>query len=124
MKTLSLILALAWLAACDMAPKTNYEGRYVWNGGLVVETLDLASGGAAMHSVELPGEKNAEIVAIFKTVQLHQAKWSERDGKIRVEGLRKQESADELTSWLLEPQPSGDLIRHNADGQFVRFVKS
>ena len=124
MKTLSLILAIAALAGCDMAPKTNYEGKYIWNGGIVVETLDLANGGAAMHSIELPGEKNAEIVAVFKSVQLHQAKWSEEGGKIKVQGLRKQEKGDEEAWWIVEPQPSGDLIRHNEDGQFVRFVKS
>jgi type III secretory pathway lipoprotein EscJ len=124
MKTLSLILGIAALAGCDMAPKTNYEGKYIWNGGIVVETLDLANNGAAMHSIELPGEKNAEIVTIFKSVQLHQAKWSEEGGKIKVQGLRKQEKGDEEAWWIVEPQPSGDLIRHNEDGQFVRFVKS
>ena len=124
MKTISILLLAAVVVGCDSAPTNNYAGKYVRNDGIVVETIDLASGGAAMHKIDLPGESNAEIVAIFKTAQLHQAKWSEEGGKIKVEGLRKMEEGDKATSWLLDPQPSGDLIRHNADGNFVRFVKS
>jgi type III secretory pathway lipoprotein EscJ len=124
MKTISLLLLVALITGCDTAPSDNLTGRYVRNGNVVVETIDLAKGGAAMHTLDVPRENNPEVVAIFKKAELKQAKWSQDGEKIKLVGaVSVKDYENREVVWILELQPNGDLIRHDEEGEFVRFQK-
>jgi hypothetical protein len=124
MKALNAFLILVALAGCDTKPMRDVTGKYVSDTDIVKETLDLAKGGTAMHTVELQAQNDPEVAALFADLKLNGAQWSAEPDKIKVVGLvkDKKDGAREVV-WVFDLQTNGDLVRHNGAGEFVRFRK-
>jgi hypothetical protein len=124
MKTLSVLLLVAALAGCGANPQKSVAGQYVSDNGQIIEKLDLADGGTAMHKVAVDFPDPEAVKLLVDMIQLGGAKWSEEQSKISVVGFSnesKQEGREVV--YVFEIQPNGDLVRHNGEGEFVRFKK-
>ena len=124
MKALSLFLLICAASGCAPAPNALVTGRYAAEDEIIIETLDLAEGGAAMHAIELKSKDNPEVSQFFEDLKLSQVRWSNNGNKIEVVGLFNATKENEReVVWVFDIQPNGDLVRHGEDGEFDRFRK-
>jgi hypothetical protein len=124
MKNISLFILAAALMLCAGKAEEDYSGVYVGKNGDLEHTLDLATGGQVMHTINVTTSKKPEVVEIFKSFELLRGKWKEINGKIKILGFYKKSTGEETDAlWVLEIEPNGDLIRHDEQGTFVRFQK-
>jgi hypothetical protein len=124
MKALSVLLLIALAAGCNANPQNDVAGQYLSDNGLIVEKLDLANCGTAMHEVSVDFPDREAVNLLIDMIQLGGAKWSQEEGKIKVVGFSnesKQKGREVV--YIFEIQPNGDLVRHNGQGEFVRFKK-
>jgi len=123
MKLLSLVFGLV-LALAAAGKAQDYSGVYVAADNMISQTLDLSSGGRALHTIDVKGTENLEAIAIIKAFEIKRATWAPEKGKIHIRGFYKKESGEEEAAFVvLDIEPSGDLIRNDPDGNFVRFQK-
>ncbi len=77
-----------------------------------------------MHEVSVDFPDREAVNLLIDMIQLGGAKWSQEEGKIKVVGFSnesKQKGREVV--YIFEIQPNGDLVRHNGQGEFVRFKK-
>ena len=124
MKILSLFLLMVAVSGCGPAPHAAIYGSYESENQTIIETLDFAEGGAAMHSIELKSKDNPQVSQLFEELKLSQVRWSNDGDKIQVVGLFNgtKEKQREVV-WVFNLQPNGDLVRHSDNGDFDRFIK-
>jgi hypothetical protein len=124
MKILSALLILVAFAGCDTKPIRDVTGKYVSDTDKVKETLDLAKGGTAMHSIEYLATSDPEWAALFASFKLNGAQWSGGPDSIKLVGFIKDEKeGDREVVWVFQVETNGDLVRHDNNGEFVRFRK-
>ena len=125
MKLIRLFLLLAVLAGCSPKPEIQVTGTYAADKGVLIENLDLAEGGAAMHKISVVAPEDQSVVSAVQAVmELGGAKWSLENKTVKVTGTTEhsRKNGTEVV-YVFDIQPNGDLVRHNGEGQFVRFLK-
>ena len=125
MKILSLFVLFVAFLGCQERPEIKVTGKYLGSNHPIFESLDLAKGGAAMHKVSVDAADMPSVVSSIKAVvELGGAQWSLENQAIKVVGSTEHSQKNGTNVvYVFEIQPNGDLIRHNGEGAFVRFVK-